>query len=81
MLTSIVRTVVPMIVGVVIVLAARAGLHITGDTSVTEVVTLGVSSVYYLAVRLLEKVRPYFGWLLGKASQPVYVAARRNTAR
>lgn len=78
MLTSIVRTVVPALVGTLIVLAARAGLDITGDTTVTELITLAVSGAYYAVVRGLEQIRPWFGWLLGWASQPTYKAVRRS---
>lgn len=72
---SIVRTVVPLIVGALVTLVAHSGLNL--DTvQATELVTVVVTAVYYILVRVLEQhVSPNFGWLLGAAKTPVYVSA------
>lgn len=75
---SIVRTLVP----VVVALLVRLGLRETDlDTTwlvnaLTVVVTMG----YYVAVRLLEKHWDKIGWLLGFPSSPVYVKGNVVTA-
>lgn len=68
---SIVRTVVPYIVGAVAAQLARIGLHYD-DATINVIVTVAVSSAYYAAVRYLETLRPKFGWLLGLAKPPLY---------
>jgi hypothetical protein len=72
--TSVVRTIVPIVVGLVVALAAKAGLHLT-SASVTPIIASGVGAAYYAAVRLLEQKWPALGVLLGSATQPVYVPA------
>ena len=70
--TSVIRTVVPLIVGAVGGVAVKVGLH-TDDALVSEVATTVVGGVYYAAVRLLEsRVNGRFGWLLGHAGAPKY---------
>lgn len=76
MLPSIVRTVVPFIVGALITLATRyLGVDLP-EGALTEVVTVVVSGVYYAVVRLLEEhVSPVFGRVLlglGLKSKPNY---------
>lgn len=74
---SVVRTVVPYIVGAVISWFAMAGIEVDPDlkANLTVAVTAGIGTLYYLAVRLLETyVAPKFGWLLGLAKSPVYLA-------
>lgn len=64
LLASIVRTVVPALVGLLLGLAAKAGLDI--DSGVVTTVVDGVCvGGYYSLVRLLERRWPRFGWLLG----------------
>lgn len=67
---SYVRTIVPVLVGLVISLALRAGIDLHGYApEVTAVVT----AVYYCAARAAEHyLSPKFGWLLGVASLPKY---------
>ena len=73
-LASVIRTVVPVIVGVLVASAAKVGFHLTDDTF-TGVVTTGVTAAYYTIARGLEVyVGPRWGWLLGKAGAPKYVA-------
>jgi len=69
--TSIVRTVVPFVVGTVIAVAAKWGFDL-GSDAVTPIATLVAGSVYYAVVRKIEQSRPELGKLLGKAVEPVY---------
>lgn len=71
-LPSVLRTVVPLIVGYFAAwpVAGWFGLQ---DDQVTALVTVAVTAVYYLLVRLAETyVEPNIGWLLGWAGRPVY---------
>ena len=70
--TSMIRTVVPIVVGLIVALAAKAGFNVT-SASITPVVASGAAAVYYVAVRMLELRWPRLGLLLGSATQPVYV--------
>ncbi|GAA3972355.1 hypothetical protein FOF52_15785 [Thermobifida alba] len=65
MLTSVVRTTVPLIVGALSAFAAtRLGIDLP-EAALTEVVTVLVAGVYYTAVRVLEeRVSPAFGRVL-----------------
>jgi hypothetical protein len=70
---SVVRTVVPLLVGYFSAwpIAGALGLQ---DDQITSVVTVVVTGLYYLLVRLAETyVMPQLGWLLLWASPPVYV--------
>lgn len=70
---SYVRTVVPIIVGLVISLGLRAGVNLHGYA---PEITAAVTALYYGLARLLEaKLSPAFGWLLGYASPPKYAPA------
>lgn len=82
MLPSILRTVVPLIVGFVVSLLVRLGLDDAVDTAaLTELVMLVVTAGYYAAVRALERyVDPRIGWLLGYAAQPKYATPAEQAA-
>lgn len=70
---SVIRTITPILVGWALALAAKTGLHLTADTA-TSLIAPAVSAVYYAAVRWAEtRLSPRFGWLLGKATAPLYV--------
>lgn len=70
--TSIVRTVVPLIVGALISWAAKAGLELD-DGAIASALTVIVTTVYYAVVRVLEaRIAPAWGWLLGVAKVPTY---------
>lgn len=80
-LTSIIRTWVPIIVGSVISWLATRGLSL--DKSTADAATVAITGVaialYYVVVRLFEKyVSPKFGWLLGIAKAPQYVAPSKT---
>jgi len=71
---SVIRTVVPLVVGY---FAATPIVTVFGlsDESVTSLVTVVMTALYYLLVRLAEQyILPPAGWLIGYASAPVYVA-------
>lgn len=71
-LPSVLRTVVPLLVGYFAAWPV-AGLLGLQDDQITNLVTLGVTVLYYAAVRALETyIGPRFGWLLGYAARPVY---------
>lgn len=70
-LTSILRTVVPLVVGFVVTQLARLGIEM--DTAlVASFVTAVISGVYYAVARWLEQKASKWGWLLGKAKAPTY---------
>lgn len=70
--TSIVRTAVPVVVGLILTGLAKIGFDLP-DGLVTEVVATFIITVYYAGVRWLEtNVAPAWGWLLGKANAPKY---------
>lgn len=69
---SVVRTVVPIIVGVVVGGGLKVGLHLD-STLLTEVLTTVVGGGYYAVVRYLEtRYSVQWGWLLGKIGAPQY---------
>ncbi|MBD2900827.1 hypothetical protein amrb99_98370 [Actinomadura sp. RB99] len=75
MLDSTIRTVVPIIVGVIVGQAARIGLDLPAD-AVTAILTPTVSTLYYIAARAIEQHVPAAGrWLLAlglTSARPVY---------
>jgi cation transporter-like permease len=76
---SIVRTFTPLIVGNVIgwFVTADIPLDPEFETALTLVIGGAFSALYYVAVRVFEVyVSPKFGWLLGLAKKPVYVASK-----
>lgn len=75
-LTSIVRTVVPLVVGAVVAVFARANMTLDESTvnAIAELIGVAVATVYYVVVRFLEtKGSPAWGWLLLRARAPEYV--------
>ena len=68
---SLIRTLTMLIVGWLIAIPVVNAVGVTSD-QLTTLVQLGVTGAYYLLVRLLERVNPAFGWLLGLAKQPAY---------
>lgn len=70
---SLVRTVVPVIVGGALGALAAHGLEVDPEVegAATAVLTSAGSLAYYAVVRLLEVyVAPWWGWLLGLAKSP-----------
>lgn len=79
MLSSIIRTVTPIIVGWLLGLPVVAALGIT-DAQATAAVSAVLGAAYYVLVRVVEVYYPRFGWLLGLASAPSYPARHRASA-
>jgi hypothetical protein len=79
---SLVRTYVPIGVGVVLGWLTAHGLGLSGAeaTSVTAALTGGIAALYWLGIRLLEAKWPALGIFLGKAAQPVYRPAPPDQA-
>lgn len=74
MLASIVRTVVPIIVGALLGWPIVTRLGITSEQATTAV-TVVVTAAYYVLVRVFETyISPRFGILLGLARRPDYTA-------
>lgn len=71
---SVVRTGVPLAVGVGVSFAAAKGIHISPETEAQVVVLIGAAaaSTYHWLVRILEERWPRFGWMLGIAHAPDY---------
>lgn len=76
LLPSITRTLVPLIVGWLIALGLRAGFDWDDySDEMTTLITVAVTGLYYIVVRFLEtNASSQFGWLLGLANPPRYVA-------
>lgn len=78
LLTSIVRTVTPAIVGFVVSWFTSRGIEVDPElqTNIALVIALIATAVYYVVVRLLETyVTPKLGWLLGFAKAPAAYTA------
>jgi hypothetical protein len=77
--TSIVRTVVPIVVGYFLALPVVRLLGLTHDQAVGLVTAL-LTAVYYAGARTAEHYFPAAGWLLGIATAPVYPTPPAVTA-
>lgn len=79
MLPSIIRTLTPMVVALILGQAARIGLGLD-EGAVTSIVTAVIGFAYYGLVRWLEESFPSVGrWLLAlgfTGKKPVYVPHR-----
>lgn len=80
MLASIIRTLVPMLVGWALSFPAVRALGLTED-NVTPLVSAIAGALYYIAVRALEQVWPAAGALLGWAQAPTYAAAAPDASK
>lgn len=70
---SIVRTIVPLLVGAVVAFLVGKGITLDSEFEglLTTLLTVAFSGLYYIAVRLLETyVTPKLGWLIGLAKSP-----------
>lgn len=72
LVASIIRTAVPIVIGVLLTLLARAGfnLDLEGQAELTSWVTGLFIGAYYVVVRLIEQKVPQVGWLIGLAKSP-----------
>jgi len=82
---SLMRTLVPLVAGLLLGQAARLGLDLD-DATVTASVTAGLTAAYYALWRALEDLAGRIGWeplrilaglLLGWARPPQYSEAAR----
>ncbi len=75
MFASVLRTIVPVVVGILLGWAAKVGFNLP-EGAVTEIVTVALTGLYYLIVRALEQEWPIVGrWLLAlglPVGQPSY---------
>lgn len=69
---SLIRTIVPIIVGGTIGILARISLNIDpeGQQALANLVEMAFIGAYYIVVRLIETKVPQIGWLLGLAKTP-----------
>jgi hypothetical protein len=70
---SLLRTVVPIAVGVALDWVARKTGVVVATDSVAPVVAALAASAYYAVVRLAERKWPKLGWLLGLPVTPSYI--------
>lgn len=74
-LISHIRTYVPIVVGTALTYVSRkTGFVVDEDAaaSVTMLIAGIVTAAYYTLVRMIERVNPKLGWLLGVAKPPTY---------
>lgn len=71
LIVSIIRTVVPALVGLIIATLANVGIDVDSDSLVVVLNGLFIGAYYALA-RLLESRFPAAGWLLGQPKPPTY---------
>lgn len=71
-IASLIRTIVPICVGAVLGLLAKAGLNIDveGQQALATLIDSVCIGAYYIIVRLVETKVPQVGWLLGLAKSP-----------
>lgn len=76
--TGFIRTIVPMIVGWLVALAASFEITLDDGTvaSLNGLLTVLFGALYYLIVRFAERRWPGIGWLLGSPKQPTYVNSK-----
>jgi hypothetical protein len=75
LITSLIRTIVPIIVGAALAWAVRQGVPVDESFRgpLTEILTAAFGAIYYTAARLLEHyVSPQAGLLLGAKAAPLY---------
>ena len=72
--TSIIRTIVPLLIGGVVSWLADKGINAPADVVAlsTAIFAFLVGSLYYIVVRALEARWPKLGVLLGKPAKPTY---------
>ena len=71
LLKSVVRTLVPVVVGLVISGLATAGIELDEALLYPVIDTIFVGG-YYTVIRFLETKEEKFGWFLGLPSPPQY---------
>lgn len=71
-IASLIRTIVPIVVGSILGLLTRIGLDIDveGQQALATLIDSALIGAYYIVVRLIETKVPQAGWLLGLAKTP-----------
>ena len=69
---SIVRTIVPVVVGAIVSYLATLGVTLQEDVmaALSVIITAAATAIYYIVVRWLEQKFPKLGILLGYAAVP-----------
>lgn len=77
-ITSLIRTYVPVIVGSLIAWLAARGIKVDDATSAAVVTALSGTIIlaYYTVIRLLERKFPKVGILLGSTKKPEYTETK-----
>lgn len=72
--TSIIRTIVPIVVGSVTAWLVSRGIEVNDEvqTQFTNGLTGLISAGYYVVVRLIERRVPWVGAFLGRRATPTY---------
>lgn len=68
---SVIRTIVPIIVGSLIAWLAARGVKVD-ESTILPAVDAVVAGAYYALIRLVERKYPKAGWLLGSPGAPSY---------
>lgn len=68
---SWIRTIVPVVVGVVVAWVQPFGIEVDTTEAVT-VLTAVATAVYYTLARMIESKFPKWGFLLGVPREPIY---------
>lgn len=70
---SVIRTVVPLVLGSLVGWLATRGVRVD-VTAVTTIVDATLGGLYYVVVRAIEQRWPKAGWLLGAPGAPSYAS-------
>lgn len=73
MIKSIIRTIVPYLVGIVVSSFASIGIEVD-SAAMAQVVAASLAALYYVVVRLLGMVDPRFEYMLVVPAKPSYDA-------
>lgn len=78
--TSLIRTIVPMVVGWLASTLAVHGINVDPDTALNlgALLTAVFGALYYTAIRLWEKYKPAAGVLLGVAKTVEYTEPKEG---
>lgn len=76
---SIIRTVVPIIVGSIIAWLAARGVKVD-EATILPAVDAIAAATYYAIIRLIEDKWPKAGWLLGSPGAPSYTSPASSTS-
>lgn len=72
LLPSVLRTLLPMVYAMLVRWGVVEWLD-PNDLFLTNFLTVLITLVFYVALRIAERHKAQIGWLLGYAQQPVYV--------